>query len=130
LPLKPFIDGPAFKVLAYERSNASCQVAEYLDSLNDRNRKRVAALLDHSATNGPPRNKEKCRKVAGEGFWEFKAHQQRIFWCYGPRKQIVLLHGFTKKSNDTPKRELASARQAYGEAQQELSAMEEEGSDR
>lgn len=127
MPLKPFIDGPAYEVLAYERSNASCQVAEYLSSLNDRNRKRFTALLNRSATNGPPRNNEKCRRVAGEGFWEFKAHQQRIFWCYGPRKQIVLLHGFTKKSNQTPRRELASARQAYGEAQQELSALEKEG---
>ena len=126
MPLKPFIDGPAFKVLAYERSNASCQVAAYLVGLNERDRKRVAALLDHSATSGPPRNKEKCRRVAGEGFWEFKAHQQRLFWCYGPRKQIVLLHGFTKKSNQTPKRELAAARQAFGEVQQELSALEEE----
>ena len=127
MPLRPFIDGPAFKVFAYERSNASCQVAEYVDSLNDRNRKRFTALLNYSAKNGPPRNKEKCRKVAGEDFWEFKVHQQRIFWCYGPRKQIVLLHGFTKKSNQTPRRELASARQAYGEAQQELSSLEKEG---
>ena len=127
MPLGQLLDGLAFKVLAYERSAARCQVTAYLDGLNERDRKRVTALLSNSATNGPPRNPEKCRRVAGEGFWEFKAHQQRIFWCYGPRKQIVLLHGFTKKSNQTPRRELASARQAYGEAQQELSSLEKEG---
>ena len=61
--------------------------------------------------------------MAGEDFWEFKASQQRIFWCYDPgrRRRIVLLHGFTKKTAQTPRNQLEAGRHAYRELQQELS---------
>ena len=77
------------------------------------------------ADQGPPRNHEQCRKVAGEGFWELKTYQQRIFWCYDPtkRRRIILLRGFAKKSAQTPKKELVAGRQAYRAAQQEFSLV-------
>ncbi len=76
-----------------------------------------------TAEHSPPRNEQRCHKVAGEGFWEFKAPQQRIFWCYDPgqRKRIILLHGFTKKSTQTPRRELDAGRRAYREIQEAFS---------
>ena len=116
-------DGAAYKVLAYARSDAACQVTAYLNGLGDRDRKRITALLKRTAQHGPPRNQQKCLKVADEDFWELKAHQQRIFWCYDPmrRKRIILLHGFTKKSNQTPIRELEAGRNAYREVQDEFS---------
>lgn len=58
--------------------------------------------------------------MAGEGFFEFKAGQERIFWCYGRRGVLILLHGFTKKRRKTPPQDLATGRQRYGEAQAEL----------
>ena len=62
--------------------------------------------------------------MAGEDFWEFKASQQRIFWCYAPkaRRRIILLHGFTKKTAQAPRNQLETGRQTYREVQQELSA--------
>ena len=70
-----------------------------------------------SADLGPPRNHEKCRKLKGESFWEFKAGQQRIFWCYDPvgTRRIILLHGFTKKTKKTPSQALDAGREAYRE---------------
>ena len=66
--------------------------------------------------------------MAGEGFWEFKASQQRIFWCYDPgrRKRIVLLYGFTKKTAQTPTKQLEAGRHAYREARHELSSTRKE----
>ena len=115
--------GAAFHVVAYARSDAACQVTAYLDGLEDRDRKRIAALLMRTAEHGQQRNEDKCRKLGGEDFWEFKAHQQRIFWCYDPgqRKRIILLHGFTKKSTQTPRRELEAGRQACREVQEAFS---------
>ena len=116
-------EGAAFNVVAYARSDAACQVTAYLDGLEDRDRKRITALLKRTAEHGQLRNEDKCRKVAGESFWEFKAPQQRIFWCYDPgqRKRIILLRGFTKKSTQTPRRELEAGRQAYREVQEAFS---------
>ena len=126
MPFRPVLSGPAFGVSAYARDDDSCQVAAHLDGLGARDRKRVAALLKRMADQGPPRNHEQCRKVAGEGFWELKAYQQRIFWCYDPmkRRRIILLRGFAKKSAQTPKKELVAGRQAYRAAQQELSLIQ------
>ena len=74
-------------------------------------------LCSRSGDRGPPRNQEKCRKLKGESFWEFKAGQQRIFWCYDPvgTRRIILLHGFTKKTKKTPSQALDAGREAYRE---------------
>ena len=102
--------GARYVVLAYAPGGGAGHVQAYLGGLSERERKRVAALLQRSAEHGPPRNRERCRKVAGEDFWEFKAYQQRIFWCYGMEGQIVLLHGFTKKTSQTPKAQMKVGR--------------------
>ena len=122
MALRCLWDGSVYEVLAYARSEASCEIVAYLDGLSERDQKRVRALLEYSSEHEPPRNREKCRKIAGEPFWEFKAHQQRVFWCYDPttRKRIILLHGFTKKTRQLPKREIEAGRRAYREVQQEL----------
>ena len=88
----------------------------------------MTALLTRVAHHGPPRNREKCQKMAGEAFWEFKASQQRIFWCYHPRRrrQIVLLHGFTKKTAQTPMNQLEAGRHAYREFQRERRSIRKE----
>ena len=117
MPLKQLYAGFAYEVLAYARSDRACQVEGHLEALDLRDQKRVAALLSVSADLGPPRNQEKCRKLKGENFWEFKAGQQRIFWCYDPlgARRIILLHGFTKKAKKTPSHALHAGREAYRE---------------
>lgn len=125
MPLKPIRAGSEFEICAYARNDDNCQVVAYLAGLGTRERKRVMALLLRTAEQGPPRKHEHCRKIAGEDFWELKAFQQRIFWYYDPRKRrrIILLRGFTKKSVQTPKKELIAGRRAYREAQEELSLI-------
>ncbi len=53
-------------------------------------------------------------KAMGEGLFEIRAKGKegigRSFFCTVKGKEIVILHSFTKKSQKTPKRELATAR--------------------
>ena len=120
MSLQDFIEGAAFRIVAYATGRGMCPVEEYLDGLPSRDRKRLDALLYRVAEQGPPRNVERSVKVAGEEFWEFKAYQERIFWCYASGQRIVLLHGFTKKSRRTPARELGTGRAVYREVQSSL----------
>ena len=53
-------------------------------------------------------------------FFEFKAYQVRVFWRYAPNSRVVLFHGFTKKSNRTPKKEIDTGRQRWRETVDEL----------
>ena len=107
-------------MLVHVRRGGACPVGEYLDQLSEHQRKKIDALVTRSAEHGPPKNREQCAPLTGEDFFEFKAHQVRIFWRYAQDRRIVLFHGFTKKSNRTPKNELAIGRRRWQEATADL----------
>lgn len=77
--------------------------------------RKIQALLRLASEIGPHRigNEEKVKKVDGELF-EFKSHQIRIFWCYGPgsggTRTVVLLTGVIKKRDKHKKQDLVAAR--------------------
>ncbi len=120
MPLRVLYTGPTFTIAVYVRETGSSPTAEYLDQLAVRQRKKVEALLRYTANNGPPRNPEKSAALEGVAFFEFKAGQVRIFWDYAPNRQIVLFHGFTKKSQSTPRNELALGQRRWRETINEL----------
>ena len=103
-------------MLAHVRGSGACPAGEYLDRLDERQRKRIGAILRHTAEHGPPKNRELCAPLAGEDFLEFKARKARICWRYARGRRIVLFHGFTKKSRRTPRNELAIGRRRSREA--------------
>lgn len=119
MPLEEYQRGQRYTVYAYVRRNGSCPVSDYLARLTQRQRRKTDALIQRSAEHGPPRNGEQCAPLRGESFFEFKAYQVRIFWRYAGRR-IVLFHGFTKKSNRTPQREVATGRRRWQETVEEL----------
>ena len=58
-------------------------------------------------------------KAMGEGLFEIRAKGKegigRSFFCTVKDKEIVILHSFIKKSQKTPKKELAKARKRLKE---------------
>ncbi len=58
-------------------------------------------------------------KAMGEGLFEIRAKGKegigRSFFCTVKGKEIVILHSFIKKSQKSPKRELATARKRLKE---------------
>ena len=120
MPLREVRSGQRYRVLVYVRDNGTCPVAEYLDRLPERQRKRIDGLLERAAEHGPPRNREQNAPLTGEDFFEFKAYQIRVFWRYASDRRIVLFHGFTKKSGRTPRNEMTTGRQRWQETVDEL----------
>ena len=55
------------------------------------------------------RAREPLSKSLGKGLFELRVKASRIFYCFKPGRVIVLLHGFTKKSQKTPQREIEIA---------------------
>jgi phage-related protein len=55
------------------------------------------------------RAREPLSKSLGGGLFELRARASRIFYCFKAGGTIVLLHGFIKKSQKTPGRELEVA---------------------
>ena len=121
MPLAEHTRGERYTILAYHREGENSQVAEYLEGLGERERKRATSLITGAARRGPPKNEQKSRKLAGEDFFEFKpTNQVRIFWCYAKGGCIVLLYAFRKKSNRTSERDLNAGRTRYREVQREI----------
>jgi hypothetical protein len=61
---------------------------------------RLTALLDYTASNGPPRNPQKFKHLAGsEGIFEFKVFQVRLLCFWDTDRLIVCTNGTIKKTN-------------------------------
>jgi phage-related protein len=62
-------------------------------------------------------------RALGDELFEIRARGKegiaRIFYCTVMRGKIMILHGFVKKTDKTPRRELATARRRLREVQDE-----------
>lgn len=73
---------------------------------------KMAKLLQHIACDGPPANEEKFKHLPGtESLYEIKTTRLRVLCFWDDNRLIVCTHGFVKKTNKTPKRELNRAEQ-------------------
>lgn len=88
-------------------TDGSMPAKEFIESLDVKHQMRFATLFQLLADTGKISNSEQFKKEAGE-IWAFKRYQSRIA-CFhvGPRWRLT--HGFTKKGNRWPKRELGRA---------------------
>ena len=107
-------------MLIFERRGGDSPVSDFLGGLSRTERARLAALFERVADHGPLYNPGKSVPLTGQDFLEFKSGQQRIFWCYLSGNRIVLLHGFTKKSSQTPRRELRAGARLREEVRDEI----------
>lgn len=101
-----------FEIVFYKRSNGECPVTDFLDSLNPVMRYKMlhALTLLEKYGNHP---KGDFTKALGDGLYECRAQNRtditRILFFFGRNRQIVLTHGFVKKTQRMPNSEPALA---------------------
>jgi phage-related protein len=83
-------------------------VEEFIRSLTSGEQAVLRARIAFLAEVGN-RAREPLSKSLGGGLFELRTKSSRIFYCFKPGGVIVLLHGFSKKSQKTPNRELQVA---------------------
>jgi hypothetical protein len=86
------------------------RVRDFIRALkDDRAFKEARALIDLLADQGnqlrPPRS-----KPLGDGLFEMRGQQVRIFYTFRPGRRIVLLDAMVKKRDDIPSDVLAQVR--------------------
>jgi phage-related protein len=94
--------------------NERCEAQEFIESLRPGDSKRLLAILERTCNDGPPKNVERFAKLEGDIF-EFKSYQDRLPCFYRPGYVIVITHGFKKKRDRTPPKEIARAQRAREE---------------
>ena len=93
-------------------------VADFLDSLPSKDLAKVLRDIDLLAEYAPDLHEPYTKHMDGP-IWElrskFSSNIYRIFYFIWRDNRLVLLHGFTKKTQKTPPKELEIARKRYAE---------------
>lgn len=109
-----------YQIDFYEKRNGISDVWDFLEELRLKSGSNKDAriqyeqiifyldLLARNGTNLP----NKITKHLEDGIWELRPGNNRIFYFYYADNRYVLLHHFRKKSQKTPPRELAHAKEA------------------
>jgi phage-related protein len=106
-----------FDVKFYETLNGEEPIKDFIEKLkesantNKEDRTRVKKILTyiHSLEQyGTRMGYPHVKHIEGD-IWELRPFNDRIFFFYCKNKTFILLHHFLKKTNKTPKREIAQA---------------------
>lgn len=107
-----------FEVVFYEKEDGSCPVEEFLQGLDapmEAKMLRTIELLENNGHN----LREPYSKTIGDGIFELRAKVSsditRVLFFFVKGRQIVLTNGFVKKTDKTPKAEIARAKKFRAE---------------
>ena len=98
--------GASFHIYALDNPNDSLK--DFLENLNESDLTSLLALIKRAGDVGPPKNIQKFRLLRN-GIYELKSKQVRIPCFFDKGRIILCTHGFIKKGNKTPKREIDKA---------------------
>ncbi|MDQ3389544.1 MAG: type II toxin-antitoxin system RelE/ParE family toxin [Gemmatimonadota bacterium] len=103
----------------WKGANGTEPVRDWLQSLNKEDRKAIGGDIA-TVEYGWPVGMPTCSSM-GVGLWEVRTNLAdkriaRVLFCFAER-QMVLLHGFIKKTKKTPGNDLAIARKRQREAE-------------
>ncbi len=107
-----------YKIEFYEKESGESEVWDFLEDLRIKSKtskdariqyEQIIFYIDLLARNGTnlPKN---ITKHIEEDIWELRPGNNRVFYFYYARSRYVLLHHFRKKSQKTPKKEIARAK--------------------
>lgn len=73
-----------------------CEAEEFLADLSATEQNKLVPLLHRTAEHGLPSNEQKFKHI-GDGIYEFKGFQARLFCFFDKGRLIILTHGCIKK---------------------------------
>jgi len=107
-------EGRCFRVVAIRRRGDAAGPLEQFVLEQDRgHRARLYTAIERFADLGPSYNTEQCKRLKGHAavLVELKVKPSRLvgFYCPVNRGVLVLTHGFSKRSRETPPSEIKRA---------------------
>ena len=109
-----------WKIKVYESLSGDKPVEEFIKSLDEKARLKVSRTLDLLESFGLEGTYPHVKKLTGTPLWELRilgTDSIRIFYVTITGKIFLLLHGFKKKTQKTPPKEIAIARKRLNEYQ-------------
>lgn len=107
----------ANQIIFYEHTNGECPVESFLDDLPVKHRAKAIRSIELLETFGTALAEPHVKKIQGQrykGLYElrvkFASDISRIFYFLYDGEKFILVHGFVKKAQKTPTKELEKAR--------------------
>jgi phage-related protein len=100
-----------WEIVYYETASGRCPVADYLDSLGETEAAVVTSDLDLLEEFGFDIGPSKTKHIRGK-IWELRSRgrsQYRALYVTVSGRRLVVLHAFTKKTQQTPSQEIDTA---------------------
>lgn len=107
-----------WNVVFYKKPDGTAPAREFLEKLPVKHHAKALREIDLLEKWGPALTKPHVKHIDGE-LWElrvnFAGDASRIFYFIHTGQTIVLLHGFMKKTQKTPIREIETAKSAMAD---------------
>ena len=101
-----------FTIIFYETVDGECPVEEFLATLEPKLRAKSVGILEILQEKGIGL-REPYTKPLGQGLFELRVKQAtnivRFIYFYSGNRIIIVTHGFVKKTDKTPPKEIATA---------------------
>jgi len=107
-----------WSIKAYESPNGDKPVEKFIKSLDEKAQLKISRMLDHLEEFGLKGVYPYAKKLIGTSLWELRilgSDSIRIFYVTITGRIFLLLHGFKKKSQKTPPREISIAQKRLNE---------------
>jgi len=102
----------SWKVKYYKSLNGRSPVEEFLNSLPKKSKSKIYKVIYYLEKFGLNSVIPHTKKLVGTKFWEIRIlgkDNVRVIYVGVKGRRILLLHGFLKKKQKTPKREIRTA---------------------
>lgn len=109
-----------WKVKTYESLSGNKPVGEFLNSLDEKARLKVSRTFELLEQFGLEGAYPHAKKLTGTQLWELRilgSDSIRMFYVTIPGKIFLLLHGFKKKTQRTPTKEITIAQKRLAQFQ-------------
>jgi len=101
-----------WNIIFYEKEDGATPVQEFLDALPEKHHAKALRDIDVLEKYGTALTEPHVKHIKGK-LWELRIKSasdiSRIFYFVRVENNIVLLHGFVKKTQKTPNREITIA---------------------
>lgn len=107
-----------WKIELYENARGEKPVEEFIDSLEAKARLKIAHAIELLEAFGLEVGYPHIKKITGSDLWEYRilgSDNIRIFYASMARKTFLILHGFKKKKQKTPTKEIKIAEERLHE---------------
>lgn len=101
-----------WSISLYESPRGEKPVETFITSLDEKAQNKIARTFDHLEEFGITLDAPHLKKLTGTPLWELRilgSDSIRIFYVTREKKTFLLLHGFKKKQQKTPRREITLA---------------------